>query len=187
MGNQGCIYLVMFGSRSWLNFGTNSHLCFVSDCVCKVHWRALKLFICFSQNMPAIPAAWHRSSFCLSLVIVLSLWSASIFFPIAAKSHHRLAGVCDRAKLKASLLKTNTLKNYPKFGLCCLLFPCTVTIWVHMAAPVQRTICYQAVIFIWIWVVQIRPYVAEFHHGSKICRHCSGIKDINAAIQKFNV
>lgn len=153
MGNQGCIYLVMFGSRSWLNFGTNPLLCFVRDCLCKVYWRALKLFICFSWNTPAIPAAWQRSSFCLTLVIVLSLWSASIFFPFAAKSHHRLAGVCDsEPKSKTvSLLKTNTLKNDPKFGLCCLSFPWTVTIWVHMAVPVHGTICHRAVIFIWIW------------------------------------
>lgn len=176
MGNQGYIYLVMFGSKGWLNFGTNPHLCCGLDCVCKVCWQALKLFFFFfgsSQNTPAIPAAWHNFPFCLTLVIVLLLWSASIFFPFAANSHHRLAGVCDSEPKSetVSLLKTNIVKkkkkNDPKIGLCCRVFSRRVTIWVHMAVLVQRTICHQAVIFIWVWLFQLRPYVAEFHYTAQ--------------------
>lgn len=48
MGNQGCIYLVMFGSRSWLNFGINPYHYLALDCVCKVFWWVLVLFICLT-------------------------------------------------------------------------------------------------------------------------------------------
>lgn len=36
-----------------------------------------------------------------------------------------------------------------------------------MAVLVRRTICHQAVIFIWIWLFQIRPYVVKFHHTAQ--------------------
>lgn len=55
-------------------------------------------------------------------------------------------------------------KKDSKIGLCCRVFSRRVAIWVHMAVLVRRTICHHAVIFIWIWLFQIRPYVPEFHH-----------------------
>lgn len=58
-------------------------------------------------------------------------------------------------------------KNEPKIELCCRVFSRRVTIWVHMAVLVQRTICHQAVIFIWVWLFQLRPYVAEFHYTAQ--------------------
>lgn len=79
MGNQGCIYLVVFGSRSWLNVGINPYNYFVLDCVCKVFWRVLVLFICFIRSRvpakhpycmarhPSVAHACHCSAALISL------------------------------------------------------------------------------------------------------------------------
>lgn len=175
MGNQGCIYLVVFRSRSWLNSGINPHHYFVLDCVCKVFWWVLVLFICFAQsNMhasllygTASPPTSPPHDSRLSLFCRFDQLE-SIFFAFAA-SHHRLARLCDTEPNSepVSPSEANTLRNDPKFG-CVVIMSGMTTIWVHMAVLVWSTICYQckqAVVLIWIILVpQTRPYVAEFHH-----------------------
>lgn len=64
MGNQGCIYLVMFGSRSWLNFSINPYHCFVLDCVCKVFWWVLVLFICLTRS-----SVHAKHPYCMALLL----------------------------------------------------------------------------------------------------------------------
>lgn len=174
MGNQGCIYLVMFGSRSWLNFGINPYHYFVLDCVCKVCWWELVLFICLTWS--SMNAKHHLlygtaplCGSCLSLFCRFDQ-PESIFFAFAA-SHHRLARLCDIEPNSepVSPSETNTLRNDPKFG-CVVIMSGMTTIWVHMAVLVWSTICYQrkqAVVLIWIILVsQTGPYVAEFHHAA---------------------
>lgn len=170
MGNQGCIYLVMFGSRSWLNFGINPYHYFVLDCVCKVFWWVLVFFICLTEQSACQASLLYGTApLCDSRLSLFCCFDQpeSISFAFAA-SHHRLARLCDTEPNSEALSpsEANTFRNDPKFG-CVVIMSEMTTIWVHMAVLVWSTICYQckqAVVLIWIILVsQTRPYVAEFH------------------------
>lgn len=139
MGNQGCTYLVMFGCRTWLNFGINPYHYFVLNCI-SIFMCACVVYLPWVARMASLRTVWH----CTPLWLFCPFdQPESIFYAFAAR-HHRLARLCDTDPNSepVSGFEANTLRNDPGFG-CVVITSGMKTIWVHMALLVWSTICYQ--------------------------------------------
>lgn len=163
MGNQGCIFFVHVWVQELIGFWYQSLLLFCT-------WLCMQSILMSTcvVYLPYLESAKHCYGTACLCDSHLSLFCRfdqpeSIFFAFAA-SHHRLARLCDTEPTSETVSpsETNTFRNDPKFGCCFIIFR-MMTIWVHMEVLVWSTICFQAVVFIWI-VSQTRPSVAEFQH-----------------------
>lgn len=188
MGNQGRIFFVHVWVQELIEFCYQSLLLFCT-------WLCMQSIL-MSTCVVYLPHPEHAkhpygtASLCDSHLSLFCRFDQpeSIFFAFAA-SHHRLARLCDTEPNSETVSpsETNTLRNDPKFGCVAIIFRMK-TIWVHMEVLVCSTICFQAVVSIWIvWVSQTRPSVAEFHHiPLKRLLHFSGIRESNPANQGFH-
>lgn len=167
MGNQGCVFFILHvWVQELIGFWYQSLLLFCT-------WLCMQsiLMSTCAVYLPYPEHAKHHygtASLCDSHLSLFCRFDQpeSIFFAFAA-SHHRLARLCEtEPKFRdcLSFRNKNTHRNDHKFGCFVIIFR-MMTIWVHMEVLVWRTICFQAVVFIWIvWASQTRPSVAEFHH-----------------------